>query len=351
MSDHDEPTRDGGDGDVVARLLRIAGPRPLVPEDRAARVRQAVFRHWRATTRRRRGMFWASWLALSLAAASVLLGAGWRLARRVPGGPPPAGASIATLIRAEGSPRAGDGAPATQGSPLSPGSALLTGPADRAALRMQGGAVVRLDRHTAIRLESSASVTLERGAVYVDAGPAGTDHALAEIRTPEGNVRHVGTRYEVRLLESGLEVRVREGGVRLERRDGAYDAGAGDRLSVQRDGTVGRTRIPPDSPEWGWILEVAPPFVLEGATLRAFLDWVSAETGWKVRFGDPAMGGEVLDVVLHGSIAGLRPDQAPGAVLPTCGLGHRLEGDTLLIDRAGAAGGDIPGRGGQGGVR
>src|SRR5262245_58808222 len=168
MSDHDEATRDagGGDGDAIARLLRIAGPRPLVPEEREARVRQAVFQHWRAATRRRRGIFWASWLTLSLAAASVLLVAGWRLARRAPGGPSPAGGSIATLIRSEGSPRAGDGAPATQGSPLSPGSAVNTGPADRAALLMKGGAVVRLDRDTAVRLHSSASLTLVRGAVY-----------------------------------------------------------------------------------------------------------------------------------------------------------------------------------------
>ena len=49
-------------------------------------------------------------------------------------------------------------------------------------------------------------------------------------------------------------------------------------------------------------------------------------------FTDRELEARSSAIELHGSIAGLTPDQAPAAVLPTCGLSHRLQGGVLRID-------------------
>ena len=74
-------------------------------------------------------------------------------------------------------------------------------------------------------------------------------------------------------------------------------------------------------------------------TLAEYLDWITRETGWRVEYAEPAIARDASTIVLHGSITGLRPDQTPLAVLPTCGLRHRMTDGTLTIERqAGEAG-------------
>ncbi|HSK80865.1 MAG TPA: hypothetical protein VLQ45_30715, partial [Thermoanaerobaculia bacterium] len=65
--------------DDVARLIRLAGRRPAVPEDVAARVRAAAHEQWQSGLRRRaRARF--LWTAGALAAAaSIVLAIAWSL--------------------------------------------------------------------------------------------------------------------------------------------------------------------------------------------------------------------------------------------------------------------------------
>jgi hypothetical protein len=88
------------------------------------------------------------------------------------------------------------------------------------------------------------------------------------------------------------------------------------------------------------VLETAPGFEIEGRTLAEFLGWVSSETGLTVRFEDDSIEQGVNGIVLHGSVAGIRPDKAPDVVLPTCGLSHRVVRNTLIVGPAKGAGGN-----------
>jgi ferric-dicitrate binding protein FerR (iron transport regulator) len=329
--------------DTIARLLEAAGPRSTAPKEREDRVRDAARAHWRrsleAAPRRRI----PAWIAAALAAAAVVAivtaWEPWSRGPRRPGGD----IVIATLLRSEGSirriggtpPRA-DGGPLRAGDALAPGTSVEAGPEGRAALALADGSSLRIDSGTRVRLLAGPTLELERGAIYVDSGPGRRGRrAFLEVRTRLGVVRDIGTQFEVRLTADELWVSVREGLATLATAGRSFGAPAGTRLVAGGAGVESR---PLEHPDWGWVLDIAPAFEMDGKTLHEYLDWLARETGWRIEFADPGIARESSTVVLHGSVTVLRPDETPAAVLPTCGLTHRLSDGTLVIERLDGAG-------------
>lgn len=334
--------------DRIAWLLRLAGPRPAAPAEHAERVRQAVRDAWReemTRRRRRRRRRWAAAVTLpvaaALAVAVLLTGRGDPESAVQPetAAPPVEVAQVEALAGRVHRALPGDdvavGALLVAGETLTSGTALTTAGDGRAALRLASGPSLRLDVGTRVRLVTATVLSLERGAVYVDSGRSADDPGPAvEVRTGLGVVRDVGTQFEVRLdaADSRVRVRVREGRIHLDRGDRSWRADAGAELRVASDGSLHRGEVPLSGPEWAWILRVSPPFALDGSRLDTFLGWVVRETGWQLAFADRRIADQAPEITLHGTIDELRPDQALDAVLPTCGLRYRIDGDRLVID-------------------
>jgi ferric-dicitrate binding protein FerR (iron transport regulator) len=320
-------------GDPIERLVRGAGPRLGVPADRTLRVREAAQASWRSTVSERRRARWLAWGAVPLAAAAVwavVIASGvWKGTGTAPPSPP-----IATLERSEGSVVWPDHPYRAAGSTLDAGTSLETGADGRVALRLRGGASVRFDVGSRARLVSETEVLLHRGTVYVDTGSARVPGTTVVIRTALGTVRDVGTQFQVRVSGDAVRLSVREGIASLEHRGLSHDAPSGTRLTVDAEGNVTNLSVPSSGPEWDWIQEAAPPFVLEGRLLGEYLDWVGRETGLQIDYADPSIPRDASAVILHGSVQGLRPGETLEAVLPTCGLRHRVDGGTLIIERA-----------------
>jgi ferric-dicitrate binding protein FerR (iron transport regulator) len=321
--------------DPIARILEQAGPRPAAPHEGAQRVRAAVRAHWRKETgaapRRRAPVWIAASLAAAAAVVIVVAWGVWSRGQRPPGAETP----IATLLRSEGSIRLADGAPLRAGDTLAPGASIETAADGRAALALVDGSSLRLDSGTHVRLLPGPTLDLEQGGIYVDSGPGQARRAFLEVRTRLGVVRDIGTQFEIRLMGDELWLSVREGLATLARAGRSFAAPAGRRLVAGATGVESRAL---QGPDWTWVLAIAPAFEMEGKTLHEYLDWLARETGWRVEFLDPAIAREVSTVVLHGSVADLRPDETPAAVLPTCGLRHRLSDGTLLIERLDGSG-------------
>jgi hypothetical protein len=220
------------------------------------------------------------------------------------------------------------------GDEVPAGMVVDTGVLGRAALRLTSGSSLRLDRLTRLQGVSDTVVALEAGALYFDSGA--TDAAVeASLESTQLAASQVEVRTELAEPGAQMRVRVREGLVNLDRNGESYDAGAGVELMVDSGGDLSRRQVAVFGPDWEWILTVAPPFEIEGSTLQAFLGWVSRETGLQPSFADADTEGSSSEVVLHGSILGMRPDQALEAVLPTCRLEHRLDSGILVIEAEG----------------
>lgn len=327
-----------GDEEAVARLVRLAGRREAVPAATTARVRGAVQAEWERSVRGRRSGR-VGWI---LAAAATLAVAAWLTGQGLEWGPWAPLAPAGTIENVAGDVRIippGGGSARSQGPGLTlmPGTAIETRAEGRLALRLAGGHSVRLDHGSGLLLRSASSLRLDRGALYVDSGSAGAAEGPIELLTPLGTLRDVGTQFEVRLEGDGLLLRVREGAVRLERGAIVETTHAGSGLTLDASGTLRRQPVALYGPEWDWMRGIAPPFDLDGRTLAEFLVWVARETGLQVLYVDGSAATAAPGTSLRGSVTGLTTEEALDAVLPTCGLTHRIEEGTLIVEPQPAA--------------
>jgi hypothetical protein len=333
------------DDRVVAELLRELGPRLTPPQEMIASVRATVMGEWQELTARRRRQ---RRLRMGALAAGVLMTvtvamSGLRTTR----GP---AVPLATILRIEGALRILDGHSehtARTGEVLLTGQALVTDDDSTVALDMNGGLGVRIGTNSRLELTTPARITLEAGTLYVDSGhdaggpedvgsdpvepqsvePAAgtaspTQLSSLSVHTSAGTVRHIGTRYQVRMLPQsrGMEVSIREGQVQIESGGTTSTGSAGERLAVPHRGHIVRSTLAPFDPSWQWASRAAPQFDIAGRALHEFLRWAARETGRKLEYATPAARTSADQLKLGGSISGLDPDTALKAVLLTTRL-------------------------------
>src|SRR5262245_55013914 len=328
MAEHDDSD--------IARVLRASGGRASPTDDMTRTVYAAVHAEWRATVdRQKRKRAQRVWLAAaaSIAVAAIALFVG-RSFIHTPGElMADVSRSVGVVQVREGD--SGEWQGAGDARKLHVGESVHTGADGRAALALRDGVSLRLDHDTNVVLVSADRVDVTSGAVYIDSGVAGPSAARLQVGTPAGVVRHVGTQYEARILNSGTRIRVREGRVDVMPSSGpSRTLEVGDQIVVSSSGVEERGRIEPSSTEWDWASNAAPTFDINGKPVHEFLAWAARETGLKVVFASAESSAEARRAVLSGSIAGLDPDEALAAVLPTTSLKSTEKDGQLVVEMA-----------------
>ncbi len=330
MSETNGPDERQDQDEDIAALLRASGPRPRLPDSAVAALRQAVEKEWRASLdsriERRRRTFLA--VAASMAVAAISL---W-LVRPVQ---VPQNLAIASLTRTVGQVQyrepGRDWQPAVPGTILRASTELASGSDGRSALELESGVQLRLDADTRLRFDDPRTATLEHGSLYVDtgAGPADSIRAF-RVETTHGRVSHLGTQYLARVDDDSLRVAVREGGVSISSPRGSFTGMAGEQLRLSAAG-LERAPIEPYAEDWRWIGQVMPPYEIEGRSVEEFLAWAARETGRGLRFASAEARELARQTTLRGSIGGLEPEQALGAVLATTSLQPRIATDLIHV--------------------
>jgi hypothetical protein len=349
MSHTEETDRSNGRREAtsereIRELLLGAGQRESIPEDRHARLEAAARSAWEELAAANVAIPRRSPLprVAAIAAALVLaVLAGWIVMTGRRGLEPVQVATVELEAGAEAGasmdPQGEAGFDIAAGDALLAGVRLTTPGGERVvegrlALRMVGGEGVRLDAGSTVRLLSGSRLELESGAVYVDSWSAPGAYEPLEIVTPYGIVRHVGTQYEVRLDDSTVVlVRVREGAVSVRNNGDSWAAREGEELALLSDGSVTRGTVEADA--WLWTLDAAPAVEIEGMTLADYLGWVIRETGWQLEYERSDLAARAGEIVLHGTIVGLRPDESLNPIVEGSGLVHSVEDGVLRISR------------------
>jgi len=318
--------------DTIGTLLRLAGERDVPTPAAMERARIAAEAAWHAGLRTPaakkppRLSPLIAWAIAASAAVLVITGAWFG---RTPAPVPVARiVAVSDLAMLSGTV---DGV-AAPGADVLPGATLET-TTGRVALSF-GALSLRVDRHTRLRFDALDRVTLTDGSVYVDSGGI---NALAALRiaTPAGDVRHVGTQFQVTVEGALTRIRVREGRVAV---DGptTREVAAGEKLEVRGADAV-LTRGQPSSGEgWDWASQTAPAFDIENRLLPEFLAWIAREHGWQLRFADAASQARIQQVRLHGSLAGLDADGMIERVSLITGTPMALRDGVLTIGHSGS---------------
>lgn len=328
---NDDRSRDrktGSDGeapgdDSVARLIQLAGPRAVIPDDVRTRVHTAVRREWQDGYQRRRTLRWGIPFALA-AAAAVAVVAFVRV-------PEPGPAPIATVVRADDAAASADFLP---GMAVYPRERLATGE-QGVALALNNGLSVRLQAGTSITFESIESVLLEAGRLYADTGQSIYDDRSITVRTPVGSASDVGTQFAVGFDDGDMRVAVREGQVDVEAGPNSWTAEAGEILTIAPGSNATFAGISRYDSSWEWASSLAPTFDIENRSLLDFLKWASRETGRELVFENEAARLAAMRTTLKGSIEDFTPIEAVASVLPTTRFGYRIEAHRIVISEPG----------------
>ena len=367
------------DDDAIERLLGDAGPRPLIPREDFESIAGAARAAWQARDRERQGQVAAaapmgapaarrrrsrSIAALALAAGLGALFLGTRAWWRAREADPPAIVNTAQarvavvvapttslLVEEGGVERIAAAGEALHTGAIVRGASAAVGTAAaqpaRAALRLESGALVRLDAGASARLVSPTRIDLRAGALYADTDPdavlgAATRHGPGvglEIHTAAGTARDVGTRFMARLVGGDvptLQVLVRDGIVAVERDSDSVFVNAGEQVTARLGAAIGIGPAPTWGPEWAWVIDAAPPFEVAGRSMAEILDWAARENGWTVRYEDAELAESARGMMQQSSrehTGAMRPDLAPFVLLPSANLEGKVEAGILTVRR------------------
>jgi len=318
----------------IAALLQKIGPRPQPGADVTASIRANVKAVWReevalqqAQRQNRRKM-----VGFALA-ASVLLSfsASWLMST-----PPQTTAFGEVAQVVNGVEYVGaDGEWRDLGEQaLRQSIDVRTGSAGSLRLHLHDGMDIRVGANSRLAMQAGGALTLHTGVIYVDSNDQlGMVNALRVI-TPFGEAEDIGTQFAVRVARDGWQVQVRDGLVKMSDDGLQRQVDAGDRVVINLSNDVTVSQVASDDTSWAWIAAVSPEFLIEGASLQAYVDWLSRETGKTVVFSSARVSESARGTILHGSIDGLLPMESLSAVLAATDF-HLIDSEAgkLVIDR------------------
>ena len=300
----------------IEALLREVGAGSQIPFDVKEEVRRTVHEEWLAVVSQRKRRRRVTTFGIAASFALVMVVASWVLRSSVPSSELPmlvayvdrASQLLPSAESSVGKLNVGDALPI--------GGVLSTDDATRIALDYGTAVSIRLDRASKIERVAGDRFRLSAGAVYIDADPQADDHELI-VETVAGEVRHLGTQYQVRQSNELVEISIREGRVQITNSHDSALASAGERVRINASGEIERHAISSQDAQWDWAEQTRPPFTIDDRTLAEFLEWVARETGREVIYASPEAQTIAQSLKLRGSIEGLDPDTALSAVLST----------------------------------
>lgn len=330
MANHDNLSSEGPVGkgesagnDSIARLMRLAGPRPAVPENVRDRIHQAVKSEWRSALKQRRTRRWG--IPLAFAAAVVLAVA------LIPRGPEVTVAPVATVAVV-----AGNAAPGSRG--LSVGDRIYRGDLvatgkHGVALALDNGFSLRVAEGSTVSFDTVNELTLLSGRLYADTGRSIYDDRSITVNTAIGSATDQGTQFAVAFFDGNMRVSVREGSVDVTNRHDSYTAAAGDVLTLDGNSTVEIERIAVYGSDWDWASDLAPTFDIENRTLLEFLQWAARETGRELVFENESVRMAAMGTRLHAPVSDLTltPGEALDSVLPTTNFQYDVDERRIVI--------------------
>ena len=315
--------------DNVETLLRKAGKRSAPDVDLTEEIKSATRKAWQETVEKRRKLRVRRLGIASGIAASLLFGVIFSFQNWVQ---QPGYEYIAQFTNVSGDIRInGETSSALN---ISPGDTLTAGKNALMSVVMNNGITLLANENTELEMLSEERIFLVKGRIYFDSADSASSLV---IDTRLGQVKDIGTQYELLSDGTDLKVSMREGETSLSLPDGksiraTSKGGSGDVVEVSSNGSVERSTIGINDTYWDWISDSHDDINLEGKSLYEVISLASRITGKKaVYITQNAKQVAKLTTMSGGT---LNPDHIETALpllMETTTLSIVLKSDTIEI--------------------
>lgn len=214
---------------------------------------------------------------------------------------------------------------------ISPGDFLKTKKNNRLMVSLFNGNQFRVDENTHLMVESNNRLKLISGQIYVDSDSTGGHHKLT-IETPLAHVNHIGTQYSVSFNKDQLNVGVRDGLVLVSSdRISQAELPKGRNLTLNGESQAVYTDIKAYDLKWHWTQKITGGYDIQDQSLSAYLQWVSKESGYPIKWQSDQVRNKASKIKLSGSINGLLPVDSLDVIIPTTRFKYSINDNQIYI--------------------
>ena len=319
----------GSNQDPLAEIVRAAGRRESPPQAHFDQVYVAAHGAWRNKVQSRRRNRW-----FAIAASLAVVTGGGVLAYLVQTGDAGLAATVAVV---QGSveqlapdSEAWEEIPGN-GFLMTAGTRIRTTDNSRVAVTLAEGGSLRLDVNTELSFGIDA-IALSSGTIYFDSFDRSPELAV-RVSTPLGDVRDIGTQFELSAEAEYLRIRVREGEVELlgAITNGEVIADFRDEIELTEDGNLTRRLIAPDDEAWSWAEGLASIPDGQAQSILTYFRWIARETGKRLEFESDGVELAAEFARFVGNTEGLTPLALLSSIAATSDFRYSLTTDGALL--------------------
>jgi len=204
-------------------------------------------------------------------------------------------------------------------------------------LQLQDQSELRIADNTELNF-SSKVIDLNSGQLYHD-----TDESLQAspltIKTPYGEVQHVGTRYLVSNTQNQLQVAVRSGQVKITPHQFASQNTVNNKqlisqnqmITINNQGEAHLSPISLHAPLWDWTFLAQEAFDLNDKSLYEFVQWYAHQTGMEIDWQN--LESPSKRVRLQGNIKNMTAEKALQTVFYSTQYSYSIDKGVLHISQ------------------
>ncbi|MEQ8691269.1 MAG: FecR family protein [Pseudomonadales bacterium] len=169
---------------------------------------------------------------------------------------------------------------------------LLASKSDSSAtIRLKDETIVQLAPHTQITLRGASDIWLHKGKIFVDS-PGIENHVV--IRSSWGEIRDIGTQFEVSLSDDSLELAMREGLTEIKLEGNVHtpivarsSEREADLVLIESGNIITHTSLKRTARRWDWTRSGAPDYPGGDHDLATIVKWAARQTGRDVSYESP----------------------------------------------------------------
>lgn len=316
----------------IETLLSKISERTEPDSDKALKSKAQVAAHWQKTVKNRRQKvqktYWAIAASLALVFTLTLMNINKDFENNEP-------AMFATVQSIHGQvliQRNQQWVPIDEINTVTAGTRIKTSENSFLSLKLQDNSELRVAANTTLQSGENL-IQLEQGQIYHDTDIS-SQAAPLTIKTTQGDIQHIGTKYLVSTGPDQLKVAVRSGQVQMT----PSNTGLNQQIipseqlaSLVSEGTLKTEPITSYDAIWDWTFKAQSSFNLNNKSLYEFIEWYSHETGLAVDWQN--LESMTKRVRLQGNITNMSSEQAIKSVFNSTQYSYAINNGILQISQ------------------